>query len=462
MIGAAVLMGLIAPVALLWRFVPLDPNEGWNAFFAQIALQGGDLYASSGGTIINNYPPLSFYIVGSIGHLTGDNIFAGRAVALISMFVVAGNIFLWLRTVGASARVAWLGAGIFAAFALTYARSYAGMDDPQWLAHALMTSGMVVLWRGNASTRAILLGSMLILAGGWTKHLLIPLPIAVTWWLMRRSRSAFLTWAACCALLLAAISLLVWRMFGSSFFDSLLAAREFSRHQAIVRFRWALQCLAPIIALTLLLIPRARHSESAEFALAYALIAALVAVASSGGVGVDINAYFDVVIAASLCAALAAQAFWRRRLSGSVPDCQVGPAVTLLLGSWVVIYAGSLLHGTLRDLHSLNERERDTLAAVRFIAASGGGRAACEAPALCYWGKNRFMLDFFNYGQRLKLGKQPTLACAAVFDGKYIPLLQLNSSDGRGSKQLPPSCSAIIQQNYRPIWVTRMGAMLSP
>jgi len=90
LIGAAVISGLIVPAMTLARFVPLDPNEGWNAFFSQIAMRAGVLYPEPAGSpIINVYPPLSFYIVGVVGHLIGDNIFAGRTVALLSMLTVS-------------------------------------------------------------------------------------------------------------------------------------------------------------------------------------------------------------------------------------------------------------------------------------------------------------------------------------------------------------------------------------
>jgi len=44
--------------------------------------------------ITNNYPPLSFYVVGVVGLMSGDNIFAGRLIALISMLVVAAKSLL--------------------------------------------------------------------------------------------------------------------------------------------------------------------------------------------------------------------------------------------------------------------------------------------------------------------------------------------------------------------------------
>src|ERR1700679_2037626 len=85
LIVAVVLLGLAEPLLTLRRFIPLDPNEGWNAYFTQIALSGGNLYPGGASLITNNYPPLSFYVVGIVGLLTGDNIFAGRMVALLSM-----------------------------------------------------------------------------------------------------------------------------------------------------------------------------------------------------------------------------------------------------------------------------------------------------------------------------------------------------------------------------------------
>jgi hypothetical protein len=458
LIGAALASGLAEPLLAMTRSVALDSNEGWNAFFQQAAMRGAGLYPSPGGVIINNYPPLSFYVVGALGRLTGDNIFAGRAVALVSMLVVIVNSYLWLRAAESSARVASLGAGVVAVFAVTYARPYAAMNDPQWLAHALMTTGLVVMWRGNASTRAIVLGSILMLAAGWTKHLLIPLPIAATWWLMRRSRAALTTWIVCSGLLLAVSGFLAWWLYGDVFFDSLHAARVYSRQQAIRETGRALGSLAPIIALSLALLPVARRSERAQFAVVYFLAAAAVAVAASGGVGVDINAFFDLMIAASLCSALTLENLWERRLSRGIG---AGQLLALILCFYLAGYAGSLLPGVLRDYRGLDDLEKATLATTRLIADTAHGRAACESPEFCYWAKGPFLVDFFNYGQRLKVGKQPLTACESVFDGKYISLVQLDPGKGNGTRQLPPSCNAVILKNYHPVATSMLGVMLA-
>jgi hypothetical protein len=462
LIGGTIASGLIEPLLTLTRHIPRDPNEGWNAFFAQIAIRGGELYPPPGGTIFNNYPPLSFYVVGGLGRLMGDNIFAGRTIALLSMVIIAGNIYRWLRVSGSGIRVACLGSGLFAGLAATYARPYAGMNDPQYLAHAIMTTGLVVLWRGRQRARVIALGSVLVLAGGLTKHLLIPLPIAITWWLKRRSKSACVTWIVCSALLLGAAAALAAWLYGAAIFESLFSAREYSLSHAMVQILRALKYFAPMIGLSLLTVPLARTSERAHFAVTYMLSAAVVAVIASGGVGVGINAFFDFAIAVSMCTALAVDAGWSRQLPGPLRAIQFGPAATLLLGSYLAASAANLFPAELRDMRALDALEMETLRDTRAIAAMPRSRAACEALELCYWAGREFMLDFFNYGERLKVGRQPFTPCASVFTAGYISVLQLNYKGARGSILLPQTCNELIQENYVPIAVLANGVLLVP
>src|ERR1700748_2343620 len=73
----------------LFRWIPNGYNEGWNAYWAEVAWHGGPLYPAVDSPISNNYPPLSFYLVGALGRVVGDNIFAGRLLALVSLGVIA-------------------------------------------------------------------------------------------------------------------------------------------------------------------------------------------------------------------------------------------------------------------------------------------------------------------------------------------------------------------------------------
>jgi uncharacterized membrane protein len=52
------------------------------------------LYPSHDKLITNNYPPLSFYIVGALGWLIGDMVLAGRLLSLGAVAVTAVAVAL--------------------------------------------------------------------------------------------------------------------------------------------------------------------------------------------------------------------------------------------------------------------------------------------------------------------------------------------------------------------------------
>jgi hypothetical protein len=464
---AAILSGLAEPLLMLRRWIPLDPNEGWNAFFSKIAMAGGDLYPAGASLITNNYPPLSFYVVGLGGLVTGDNIFAGRIVALISMLVVAGNLYCWLRAAGAAVRIALLGAATFLAFAVTYGQAYVAMDDPQWLAHALMTTGLVVLWRGRASTRAIVVARALMVAAGLTKHILIPIPIAVTFYLMRRSRRDFITWMVSSGILLTMACLLLWSAYGAAFFDSLRTARVYSLHHSWVATATALKCLAPIVGLSLLLCA-AERSERAAFIAAYLVAAAAIGALASGGAGVDVNAFFDLIIAASLGAALAIEMLWSGRLperivaGDSKLGLGLGPIALVLLATCSAAYAATKLPGAVASVRNLDSLEKTSLSYISQIRSRGQGHAVCEMVGLCYWANNSFTVDLYIYGQKLETGVLAPASCQSVFRNPGAPLIQLQSVDRRGIELLPEACGRVISENYRPIAASELGVLLVP
>src|SRR6201986_2503211 len=100
--SAAAALGLVS-LALLMRdilaitaHVPLDPNEGWNAAHALAAMAGHGLYPPPQALMVNNYTPLSFYLIGALGR-HGDMIITGRWVSLAACLAVAAGIEAVLR-----------------------------------------------------------------------------------------------------------------------------------------------------------------------------------------------------------------------------------------------------------------------------------------------------------------------------------------------------------------------------
>src|SRR5215469_3986319 len=85
-VGIAAAVGRLMLVAPL--HVPLDPNEGWNAYHASAAIARRNPYPPAESFLVNNYPPFSFYVIGIIGLWLGDNIVAGRLVSLAAFVVL--------------------------------------------------------------------------------------------------------------------------------------------------------------------------------------------------------------------------------------------------------------------------------------------------------------------------------------------------------------------------------------
>src|SRR5215470_11522832 len=98
------------PVYRAFLNIEIENNEGWNAYFADAAMGKMPLYPSADQLITNNYPPLSFYIVGTVGRLVSDPVLAGRLLSLISVIAIATAIALSVRRLGGSGAAARISA----------------------------------------------------------------------------------------------------------------------------------------------------------------------------------------------------------------------------------------------------------------------------------------------------------------------------------------------------------------
>ena len=85
---------MILPLAWLFAQASRGHSEGWNALVALRALSDLPLYPQDQTLHTNNYPPLSFYLVGGLGALTGDHMVAGRLISLAALVAIAFEIAL--------------------------------------------------------------------------------------------------------------------------------------------------------------------------------------------------------------------------------------------------------------------------------------------------------------------------------------------------------------------------------
>ena len=459
LIGLAAAAGLIEPLVELFRAVPNDYNEGWNAFWAEAAMRGKALYPSADSIVVNNYPPLSFFIVGALGRVLGDNVLAGRILSLASFAAIPTFIYLWLRSTGSKRGFAIFGASVFAALLVGWAPDDIGCDDPQLLAHAVMMAGLWLVWRREFRTSDVVMGAALMVCAGFIKHLLIPLPLVMSVWIAVNAPRQLGVWILSCTVTALVLFAAIYFSYGPDFFTNLFFARSYSRYKAldkvgnVVQFSWA-----AIVLLTALFaqfcIPQnnRRLWRRGSFVIAYAAVAAVVGTLSAGGAGVDRNAFFDFLIALSLSAALSLEAL--EFLTFRAPAWPLFRAVAIYgLSAMLAVSLIFRLAGRVTDeerkYQTLQSREADAHEAIRLIKEAGGGHAACETLSLCYWADNGFEVDFFGYGQKLATGVLPLSSCEKVFLAPEMRLVQIDKYQGEPvSMRLPPACNEVIQAHY--------------
>ena len=405
---------LLEPLLRLPLHVPLNYNEGWNAYFDSRAagLDAGALYPSD-GLVFNNYPPLSFYLVGALGrYVVGDMIVAGRIVATASLLASAALVGLCVRRLGGTTRASLAASGLLLLFSATFFREYVAMDDPQWLAHALMLGGLAVLLRhqteGRFPTGRLVAAALLVAAGGFVKHSLVGLPLAATLWLALVRPRAAAMWLAAALGWVAAGLLATALLHGPEAFASVLGHRRVFQAGRLARALGGLAPFLPMLGVAVLAWRRRRRSADPPmlFAALFVAISLATGIVQRLGEGVNFNAHFEALAALCLATGLAvsragaAGPATRGRAPGPAALAVLAAIPALALAPWALARSWDQAAGSLA-------RARSWEPMVARIRAAPG-LAGCEMPSLCFWAGKPFAVDQFNLKQSVATGQSIT------------------------------------------------------
>jgi hypothetical protein len=324
LLGVAVL--LARPIAGIPILVPKNYNEGWNALQALRAVGNGPLYPDPAGLVANNYPPVSFYVVGALGSLTGDNIVAGRLVALFGFGVTAVLVGMVTRRMSGSRHAGTVSALLFAGYAASLHAGYIGMNDPQWLAHAIMSIALYfVVARPDPTHRPWLL--MLVTAAllaGLTKHNLLALPVAISLWLLIYDRRSLWFWIGFSIFLLAGASGALYAAYGPEFFQGVFGfQRGYSPSDIAPKLEpWA-GPLVPLVGAFVCFVFIEPPSRDKTLLLIYVVVASAWGVYALGGAGVNMNVMYDALIGLAIIAGMVVHRAGER-LRGVSPSFSTG------------------------------------------------------------------------------------------------------------------------------------------
>jgi hypothetical protein len=461
-LGFLVLSGALLywPLQALFAHIPLSYNEGWNAFHALRLRNGGPLYPPVAPDIFINYPPLSFNIVAALASVIGDDIFAGRVVALAALLVTTVNVGLIARRLGTGIELSVIGAFAFFCFTGMYFSDYIAVNDPQWLAQAFQATGLTVLLGSDRrSWRPLALAALLMVAGGLCKHNVFAVPLTVTVWLAIEDRTALRRWlTAAGAIALAALAI-CYALYGPSFLEQVIGNRRtYSLAVVTDMARYFLPQISPFLLAALVAgFLRIRRPEG-RFVLLYLLFSLTIGTALMLAVGVIYNTLFDLVIAMMIGAALACQLMVDR-----FATLERGRAAALALAAVLLATRFIMLaHHSLEDYKNLARnlgRQEVWTATIERIRAEPGP-VACENLALCYWAGRSSEIEFFNFGQRARVEPGYDTAFIGQVMSGTIGLIQKDPDTN--ADRLPPDIEALISNTYQSIQTVPVTLLESP
>jgi hypothetical protein len=449
-------------------------NEGWNAYWAKAAWSGADLYPPLDGGRLNNYLPLWFYLTGALGALIGDDIRAGRAIAAIALLLDGAVIALIAREIIGAAKggrgwLGWLGwwlagVGFIALFGL-YHQDYAAADDPQVFASLFM---LLALWRVirmiDTSPTLAEWGVvvLLMIIAGLIKHNIVAAPLSVGLFLALSGRMrALITFVGMSIVGVAVACAGLYLAYGKSVFVLLLLPRPYN-----INVAWS-QSLEQLkqYGLLLAVIPFLawRSDTKSRLVLIYAVVALVLGVILSGGDGVDVNVFFDLLfcIAVGIGVMGAAVAQFVRddaarpglrwaAVAGWLAVTLVSPSIALLSSREAITDAfGAVVDGAYAE-------------DLQYMRATPGP-VVCRDPTLCYWAGKPLTLDLNNI--RGIAFARPALEDDVVgrIERCEFPLIQLGDDwNDADNGPLTDRIRDAIEAHYRQARTSKYGLYWRP
>ena len=401
---------LMGPLLTIPLHIPLSYNEGWNAYLDQRAIhpQTGPLYPAADSLMFNNYPPLSFYLVGAFGqYVVGDMIVAGRIVAMASLLASAALLGLCVRLLGGSPRGSLAASSLLLLHSATVFRDYVAIDDPQWLGHGLMLGGLAVLLGDRRAGRSrpgrVVAAALLMAAGGFVKHNLVGLPLAVTIWLAVVQPRTAAVWLASAIGWVTAGLAATEALHGRTAFTDILAHHRVYRADGVISALKRLIPLSPMLLMAgLAWRVRPRDDPPMLFAALFLAISLVTGILQRLGQGVNYNAQFETLIALCLTMGLLVSRAFAAGLA--LRGRTIGPAA---LAGFAILPVLATMPSQMRrawdDIDGRAARTRSWQPVIGRIAASPGP-TGCELLALCFWAGKPFALDLFNLNQSILTG----------------------------------------------------------
>ena len=399
-------LAMLSPTYRAFFKVVISCNEGWNAFFGAAAIHTGTPYPRPEELITNNYPPLSFYLIGYLGSLLGDLILAGRLISLLSVLLLGLFTGELIKRLGGNSRDAIVGGAFFIATMGLFFSKYVGMNDPQLLAQCIMLGGTLLFLKALAQERTPWAGLAVMVIAGFFKHNIIMLPASVLLWLLLRGeKKMFAKCLLVAASFIAAGFMLCYWSYGHDFIFNFFPSRRILLSKGPLAL-FDLSCVLLPATVAFSILWKKRGDQGALLILIMLFIGTIVTFLQRIGSGVSINSQFDFNIALAAAVGLAFHFLSDSSLSWkkiSQETLQLSFLLVLVLPFLCAPELDQIPHLFSRSFYQdAKRRENIVLQEVQRIHDIPGD-VFCEN-SICYLAGKPFVVDFFNINERMKTG----------------------------------------------------------
>ena len=417
-IAVAIFAGIVVALAILLTLDNIisikfaferNYNEGWNVYNTERLLHHQIIYDDNYWRV-NNYPIVSFLVVAGFNSVFHDLLLSGRLVSLVSFFAVGALAALITRGFGGDRIAAAFGGGCALGFSYLIAPAWIAADDPQMLAEALMLGGFATYVCAGTGRNGLLCAALLVMLGGFCKHNLVAIPLAITIDLALRSPRRLVLWLAACAGLAVGFLGLTKLVAGGDFIGHLLSPRVYIWYNTqyhFMKFFWRFKF--PLLVLAAFY--KSTFSRQRMLLTAYGIIAIVAGTALAGIEGSSYNMLQDAAVFLAIASGVCLQEVrqWALAQGHAKPASAVIALVAVCILATQPIWARSAqaVSGALhpnRLLATDEDAERAFLADVAYVAKTHGA-VICESLLLCYRSGQDFVIDPFNSRQNILAGR---------------------------------------------------------
>lgn len=453
---------LIYPVTYAGNKIFNNYNEGWNAFHAEAVHNGEFLYPDDTSLVVNNYPPGYFHLLSFSKYINDDLIINGRIISLISFllcgFVISYIVFYLVK----SFSISILSFSIFVNYFTIMNPAYISINDPQWPGHFLQLMALLLVIVFPNRKYPLIISSVLLVISGFIKHILIPLPATIAIYLALTRNRYLGSWLAYSVGLLILLFALCYFFYGNYFFDGIFQApRGYSLKEGYWKIKNISHIYIPLLVPVFLFFLLYKVEQVKALLVLYCTISFVAGVIFIGAEGVVQNAIYDFHISLILITGIMLAyithddviPFKRYMLTGALFLILLVPVISLPLNSSTMYKLSQVNYLSMyHDLTALNIS----------IIRKYNDPVFCENPALCYWGEKKYILDYFNTGQRIRYGdKGQKILLLNKVRNKEINLIQIVNPSNI-AKRLPNEFYTILDDNYEILTKNYYGIIYVP